>query len=112
MKKKKFSLKKYTDMCVECEIAGADGTVITVRNHISYAEKEEMARDMAEHMLMIHDDSCVYVSDQYDKYEKLMIAKYYTNINTEGLDANSVADFFVNNELFKKIEECRQYGTQ
>ena len=43
MKKKKFSLKKYKDAHEEKEITGADGTVITVRNHIPFEEKEKMA---------------------------------------------------------------------
>lgn len=105
MKKKKYNFKSYADMHEEQEIEGRDGVKITVRNHIPYKEKEEMARDMAEHLLMVHDDSCVYLSDQYDKYEKLMIAKYYTNINTDDADVNGVVDFLINNDLYSKIEE-------
>lgn len=105
MEKRKYDLGKYADACKVEEFKGADGTVVKVRNHIPYTEKEEMATDFAEHIIMIHEDSCVYVSDQYDKYIKFLIAKYYTDIDTDGADENSVADFLINNDLYNKIEE-------
>lgn len=105
MKKKKIGLKKYADMHDEKEFAGKDGTLIHVRDHIPYEKKEEMARDMAEHTLMIHDDSCVYVSEQDDKYELYMVTKYYTDVNTDGADETSVADFMINNDLWNQVED-------
>ena len=103
MRKKKFDMSKYADMHEEKDVIGKDGKTIVVRNHISYADKNQMATDMAEHLIMIHEDSCVYLSYAYDKYEKYMIAKYYTNINTDGIEEDVVADFMINNELINDV---------
>ena len=107
MEKHKYDLKKYADMHKEIIIDGEDGTQVIVRDHIPYEEKEKMARELAERMIMIHEDSCVYKSSEYGKYKKYMVAKYYTDIDTEELTPEEVADFFVNNEVWRSINtEC------
>lgn len=105
MEKRKYDLSKYADMHEDKQVVGKDGTEITVRDHIPYSEKEKMASEMAELLLMIHDDSCIFLSSQFEKYVKVMIAKYYTDIDTDGVDENDVADFLINNELIRPIAE-------
>ena len=106
MQKTKIDMSKYADMHEEHEFKGKDGTVITVRDHIPYEQKEQMAREIAEAVLVIHDDSCVYVAHTYEEVEKYMIAKYYTSIDTEDVDAKDVCDFLVNNEVLGDIIAC------
>lgn len=103
MEKHKIDMSKYADMHGETIVRGKDGTEIKVRDRIPYADKEAMAKEMAETLLMIHDDSCVYLSSQFDKIEKVMIAKYYTDIDTDGADENDIADFLTNNALIGEI---------
>ena len=74
MKNKKFGLKKYNDMHDEITVQGKDGTEVTVRDHIPYTEKENMARELSEVMIMIHDDSCIYESSEIRKMLLFMIA--------------------------------------
>ena len=105
MEKRKYDLSKYAEMCETTEIEGKDGTKVNVRNHIPYDQKEEMATEMAEILLMIHDDSCMFTNYQRDKVEKFMIAKYYTDIDTEDAEMTDIADFMINNELYDKIDE-------
>lgn len=105
MRKKKIDFKKYAGMHDEQEIAGKDGAVITVRNHISYADKVQMARDVIENCVMIHDDSCCYESHMiYAERIKAMV-KYYTNVPVDDVDAGDVADFMINNELIGNVRE-------
>ena len=105
MKKKKVNFKKYADMHEEKELTGKDGTVIVVRDHISYEDKVQMAKDVIENNIMIHDDSCCYES--YDIYAAkiMVVAKYYTNINTDDAEPYDVANFLINNELLEPIRE-------
>lgn len=105
MRKKKIDFKKYADMHEEREMTGKDGTVIVVRNHISYEDKVQMAKDVIENYIMVHDDSCCYES--YDIYAAkiMVIAKYYTNINTDDAEPYDVANFLINNELLEPIRE-------
>ena len=105
MEKRKFELEKYADMHEEKEVTGKDGIKIMVRDHIPYADKEEMAKDMAARIMIIHDDSCIYDSSEYCKIEKYMIAKYYTDIDTDEVDLKDIADFLINNELFESIKK-------
>lgn len=109
MKKKKFGLKKYNDMHDEITVQGKDGTEVTVRDHIPYTEKENMARELSETMIMVHDDSCMYESINFRKTMLFMIAKYYTNINTDNADIDDIADFMINNELDRKIKDVSEY---
>lgn len=107
MEKRKIDLSKYADMCEIVEISGTDGTKIHVRTHIPYDEKEKMATEMAERLIVIHDDSCVYKSHEFSKVKKYLVAKYYTDVDTEDLTPNDVADFFINNEMWRMIgQEC------
>lgn len=103
MEKRKFDMSKYADMHEEKTIKGKDGTEITVRNHIPYADKEAMATEMAEQLLIIHDDSCIYTSQDFDLFELYMIAKYYTDIDVEECDMHDVADYLVNNEIISEV---------
>lgn len=105
MEKIKFELDKYADMHSETDVVGKDGTKITVRNHIPFSEKEAMAKEMAMVLIIVHDDSCLYDSSEYEKIEKYMIAKYYTNIDITDVEARDVADFFINNDMMDSINE-------
>lgn len=103
MQKTKIDMSKYADMCEEEVVNGKDGTTVRVRTHISYSDKEQMAREIAESVLIVHDDSCMYESDAYDAVEKYMIAKYYTDIDTDEAAIFDVADFMVNNEIIGNV---------
>ena len=108
MKKKKINFKKYASMCEEKEITAKDGTVITVRNHIPYEDKINMAREVIENCVMVHDDSCCYESHMiYAEKIKAMV-KYYTNVNVDEATAEEVCDFVINNELLAQIREYIQ----
>jgi len=113
MEKRKIDLAKYADMHNEVELVGADETKISVRTHIPYSEKEAMARDMVEQIAMIHDDSCVYVGSNSDKYELYVIAKYYTDIDTEDVEPDDIANFLINDgfadQLNSTIEADYKY---
>ena len=103
MEKRKYDFKEYAQTCEERKIE-KNGVEVCVMIHIPYKEKEDMAKEMAENLIMVHDDSCVYVSSEYDKVLKLMIAKYYTNIDTTDADAYDVIDFMINSGVFEDIE--------
>ena len=105
MRKKKIDFKKYADMHEKKEITGKDGTVIVARDHIPYTDKVEMAKEIVENYVMIHDDSCAY--ENYDIYAAIirMIIKYYTNVPVDDAEDYEVADFAINNELIGQIEE-------
>ena len=105
MRKKKIDFKKYADMHDEIELTGKDGTKIHVRNHISYADKIQMARDVIEQCVMIHDDSCCYEGVEIFAEKIKAMVKYYTNLQVDDADANDVADFVINNELIEQIRE-------
>lgn len=105
MTKKKYDLKKYADMCKEIKVHGADGTEVTVRSHIPYSEKMEMAQEWAGQTIMTHDESCVYISHEKDLYRIYMIAKYYTDIDTEDATPEEVADFMINNGIYVQAED-------
>ena len=105
MKQKKINIKKYADAHEETELIGKDGVKIQVRNHISYADKIQMAKEVIENCVMIHDDSCCYEShDIYAEKIKSMV-KYYTNIAVDDAEADEVADFVINNDLLGSIRE-------
>lgn len=104
MEKRKFEFDRYAEMHDEKEVTGKDGTKVTVRNHIPCAEKEQMAIEMAEVLMMTHDDSCMFESHEYVKIEQYMIAKYYTDIDTDGVNPDDISNFFVNNDLFDDIK--------
>lgn len=103
MEKHKIDLSKYADMHEEKTITGKDNTEVVVRDHIPYEQKEVMATEMAERVLMEHDDSCMYTSNAYDKVEKYLLLKYYTNVDVEEEDIDNVVDFMVNNEIIGDI---------
>lgn len=103
MEKRKIDFSKYADMHEEKVIKGKDGNEIIVRDHIPFADKEIMARDMITYTTVIHDDSCVYTSVELEKYKMFAIAKYYTDIDTEDADINDVADYMVNNGLIEEV---------
>ena len=103
MEKRKIDMSKYADMHDEKVIKGKDNTDIVVRNHIPFSDKEAMATEMAERLLVIHDESCVYTSKDLNLIEQYMIAKYYTDIDTEGIEEHDVANFLTNNEMIDEI---------
>lgn len=105
MRKKKIDFKKYANMYEEHELTGKDGTNITVRDHISYADKIQMVQEIIENCVMIHDDSCCYESVQIHAERIKSIFKYYTNVPVDDADANEVADFAINNGLIGQIRD-------
>lgn len=105
MRKKKIDFKKYADMHEEYELDGKDGTKIVVRDHIPYADKVQMCRDIIENCIMIHDDSCCYENVNINAERIKAVVHYYTNIPVEGADAQEVADFVINNALIGQIRE-------
>lgn len=106
MEKRKYDLSKYTDMNKETVVRGVDNTEVTVCNHIPFITKEEMVHDLLTYTIGLHEDSCAYTSADIEKMRLYMIAKYYTDIDTEDVDPVAVADFLINNEL---INEIKQY---
>ena len=105
MEKKKINIKSYTDTHSEKTIKCDDGTEITVRDHIPYTQKEYMANELLEDSTVIHDDSCVYTSIEADKNKLYLVAKYYTDIDTDGEDPIDVADFMINTGIAGQIME-------
>ena len=105
MKKKKINFKKYADMHEETELVGKDGTSITVRNHISYADKVQMTKEVIENCVMIHDDSCCYESHMIYAEKIKALMKYYTDVPVDDVSAEEVADFVINNDLIDAIQE-------
>ena len=103
MEKRKINFENYADMHEEKTITGKDGTEITVRDHISYMDKTKFVRELIEESIIIHDDSCVYISDQIDRAKYYMIAKYYTDIETQDVDPIEIVDFMINNEIINEI---------
>ena len=104
MKKHKIkAIAKYADMHNETELEGNDGTKVIVRDHIPYSQKIEMARRIAEETIMIHDDSCWYFNYMEQAIMYKYVAEYYTDINTDGIEAEQIVDYLVNNNLMNKI---------
>ena len=95
MRKKKIDFKKYADMHEEKELIGFGDTKITVRNHIPYDDKVQMAKEVIENCVMIHDDSCCYESVDIYAEKIKAIMKYYTNIQVDEASAHEVADFVI-----------------
>ena len=109
MEKHKYDLNKSAEYYKIYDIEGEYGVTIKVRSHIPYEEKENMARELAERAIMIHEDSCVYISPEIIKLKMYYVAKYYTNIDTDGCTENEIADFLINTELWHEImSECRE----
>lgn len=102
---KKINFKKYADMHTDTELVGNDGVAIKVRDHISYADKIQMAKDVIENCVMIHDDSICYESHLIYAEKIKAIMKYYTNVPVDDADAAEVADFVINDGLIEKIRE-------
>lgn len=105
MKKKAIDFKKYADMHENKEIVGVDGTKVVVRDHISYANKVEMAVALVEANVMIHDDSVCYESFAMPAERIKGIMKYYTDVPVDDADAQEVADFAINNGLIGQIRD-------
>ena len=108
MKKHKIEFKKYADAHEEIEIIGDDGTKLTVRTHIPYADKMKIAQEICEEGLMIHDDSYCYEGYLVYAIKLKKMAEYYTDAKVDGIDATSVADFLINNGLEKKLRDAIQ----
>ena len=106
MKKHKIAMKKYADMHEEIECAGKDGVVVKVRNHIPYEDKIAFAKEWIENVMMVHDDSCCYVSHEQRMYEIFLIAKYYTDIQTEGVTPQEIMDFMINDNLIGPVTDA------
>ena len=105
MEKKKIDFAKYGEMYNESEISGQDQTKVNVRNHIPYADKYRMAQELAEQILMIHNDSCTYDSYKEGPLWKLKILEYYTDIDTSEITPEQAADFMINNNLLQQIQD-------
>ena len=104
MRKHKIDFKKYAGMHDEVEVTGKDGTVVTVRTHIPYAEKLSLAQELLERGLMIHDESICYEGYMMESIRLAKILEYYTDVKTEDVDPEAIADFMINNEIVDGIE--------
>ena len=103
MEKRKYNLTKQEPTIHDIPVSYS-GELIHVVDRISYSEKEAMATEMAERLIITHDDSCVYESSEYDKVMKVMIAKYYTDIDTSDADEYDIVDF-IDTETWNNIVE-------
>ena len=105
MEKRKYDI--HVEEQLVANIKSGDVSIGAVQ-HIPYKEKEHMATEMAENVLTIHDDSCMFENHEYDKMFRLMVAKYYTDIDTDGVDEYELLDFMTYtglwDELFEFIE--------
>ena len=106
MEKQKIEFGKYADMHRETTIRGNDDTSVTVRDHIPWEQKEAMAKELAEQTVVIHDESCVFTGSNYERLEKYMVAKYYTDLDVDGVSDGEVADFMVNNGVWEALCAC------
>ena len=105
MKKQKIDFAKYADTHEETELIGADGTKIMVRDHIPYEDKKQMARELVERCVIIHDDSCCYESfEVYAEKIKAML-HYYTDVDVDDVEAEDAANFAINNGLLGQIRD-------
>jgi len=105
MEKRKFDMSNYADMHKEETFEGIDGTKVTVRDHIPYESKNDMARELIERTLVVHDDSCVYTSNEYEKYKIYLVVKYYTDIDTEEADVDDVVNYMINTNVIERVLE-------
>lgn len=106
MRKHKITgLKKYADMHEEKSVTGNDGVTVVFRTHIPYAEKVAFAQEWAENTIITHDDSCWYTGHEQRLYEIYLVAKYYTDIQTDGVAPQEIADFMINDGLFHQIDD-------
>ena len=103
MEKRKFDLNQYADMHTETGVRGKDGTEVVVRDHIPYKDKEVMARELLEQTVVIHDDSCIYTGSNYAKNKIYLVAKYYTDIDTDDMNPDDVADYMINNNIISAV---------
>ena len=103
MKTKKIKMQKYHDMHEEVTVTGKDGTEITVRTHIPYEQKVEMAKEIAAQAIMIHDDSVTYSSYEEYAIDIMMTLKYYTNVDVSGNTPGECYDFVINNEIINDM---------
>lgn len=105
MKKRKYDI--HVDEQLTCVIKSGEYSIGAIQ-HIPYREKEQMANEIAEHVLIVHDDSCMFESHEYDKIFRLMVVKYYTDIDTDGVDEYELIDYLTYtglwNQLFDFIE--------
>lgn len=99
MEKQKIDWAKYTDMHEVKQMTGKDGTVVNVRSHIPWAQKIEAAKELAENVIMTHDDSCVYEGHNLEIYKEYILLKYYTDVDMEDVTPEQAADFMINNEF-------------
>lgn len=106
MEKMKMDLSAYADMHEETEIAGKDGAKLTVRTHIPFAEKLQLAKDALAMTMQIHEDSVCYDSYAENMIWMYCLVKYYTNLDTEDLSIEQVADFLVNDGLEDQLRDA------
>ena len=102
IEKRKYDLKKYAHDFPEVKMT-LDDMEITAFQRIPYKEKENMAIEMATRVVMTHDDSCAYEGSEYNKVLALMIAKYYTSIDTTDADEYDIVDFMLNTGVYNWV---------
>jgi len=105
MEKRKFDLSKYADMHKETVVRGVDDTEVVVRDHIPFNQKEEMVHDLLINTISVYADSCAFTSESLGKMRLYMIAKYYTDIDTQDVEPEAIANFLINNGLIDEIEK-------
>ena len=104
MRKHKIDFKKYADMHDEVEVTGKDGTKVKVRTHIPYEDKLKIAQEIIEQGLMIHDDSICYEGHLMQAIKMKKVLEYYTDVKTDDVEPEVVADFLINNEIWDEID--------
>jgi len=115
MEKKVFDIGGADKICKEIEMKIGDHTV-TVRDHLSFDERSEMAEEIASMSTMINDDDeVIMVTHMIDVIYAFEVVKFYTNVDTTDLTPDVVFDWVVNNgamnELMDIVAEDLAYVT-
>lgn len=89
------------------ELTGKNGDKIIVRSRIPYAEKEQMAYEMAASTQVIDEEKgTCYRTYQQHLLDAFLIVKYYTNIDVSEMgeaDFEKLFDYLVFNELYDAL---------
>lgn len=93
------------------ELTGMNGNKVLVEKHIPYEHKEAMAFELFAYTSVTDEENGV----MYDSFKKVLlecvlVAKYYTNIDISGMDAEEnmmmLMDWLVMNELYEKLMDA------
>ena len=104
MDKKKYDMSHAADNARTTKVDLGNGNEITVLHFIPYSQKESFAMEFAEYVMQADEELGVC----YDGYnaqmiEYYLVAKYYTDIDTEGIEPSAVCDFLCNSSSIDNI---------